>query len=92
MIPVNEFCEIHQIEASFIHSVYESGLIELITIEKTYYIPHDEIKELESIVHLCNDMDVNLEGAEIIRHLLKKINNMHEEIIKLKNRLDFFEG
>lgn len=92
MISVNEFCEIHEVETSFIYSVYESGLIELTTIEETEYIPHDEIKELETIVNLCDEMDVNLEGAEIIQRLLKRINSMHDEIIGLKNRLDFYEG
>lgn len=91
MIPVNDICTIHRVEASFIQSVQASGLVEIVTVEEQQYILEDDLKELESIVRLYNEMDINLEGVEVIRHLLQRINTMHDEIISLKNRLDFYE-
>lgn len=91
MISVSEFCTCHQIEWSFVQSVYESGLIDLRTVGDETFIPENDVKELETVVHLCNDMDINLEGVEVIRRLIERIDGMHEEIIRLQNRLDFYE-
>ena len=91
LISVNDICTIHRLETSFMQSVQATGLIEIVTIEEEQYIFEDDLKELESIVRLYNDMDVNLEGVEVIHRLLQRINTMHNEIITLKNRLDFYE-
>lgn len=91
MILVSDFCNYHEVEYSFIQSVEESGLIEITTIDDRQYIPQEDLKELESIICMYYDMDVNLEGVEIIKHLLKKMDTMHAEIVRLNNRLDFYE-
>ena len=91
MIPANEFCVNHNIEFSWFLSLQENGLIEITTIEDTVYIPASRLNELERIVRLYNDLDINLEGIQTITHLLKQMNDMHHEIISLKNRLRLYE-
>ncbi len=92
MIPANEFCACHNIEISFINSLQEAGLIEITTMQEIEYIPENQLNELEKIVHLYYELDINLEGIETINHLLKRINDMHDEITLLKNRLRLYEG
>ncbi len=87
-----EFCANHNIEVSFIRSVQEIGLIEITVIEETGYIHVNQLQELERIIHLYNELDINLEGIETIFHLLHRITHMQDEIKILKNRLRFYEG
>lgn len=91
LIPVSEFCTIHKIEISFIHSLNEYGLIEIISQEETAYIHHEQISQLEKMMRLHYDLDINLEGIDAIAHLLKRVENMNEEMVSLKNRLRLYE-
>jgi hypothetical protein len=91
LIPVDQFCMQHQIEFSFISSLQESGLIEVTGNEEEKFIPADRLRELEKMVMLHYDMDINLEGIEVISYLLERLNGMHDEIVQLKNRLALYE-
>jgi MerR HTH family regulatory protein len=91
LIAVNEFCTHHNIEIRFIHSLQESGLIELTTIQESGFIHTNQLRQLEKWVRLYYEMDINLEGIETITHLLQRINNMQDEIIGLRNRLRLYE-
>ena len=91
LIPVNTFCTHHQIEVSFIHSLQQFGLIEIITVEETTFIPEDKIYELEQFVRLHRELDINLEGIDAITHLLQRLKKMQEDVLRLQNRLSRFE-
>jgi hypothetical protein len=92
LIPINEFCTIHNIETSFITSIRKTGLIEITIIEKEEYIHTSQLQELEKIVHLYYELDINLEGIETISHLLRRINDLQNEITALNNRLRLYES
>jgi chaperone modulatory protein CbpM len=85
LIPVNDFCMYHNIEYSFINSLESSGLISVMSVQQSAFIPVDEMPKLEKFVRLHYDLDINLEGIETINYLLEKIEAMQEEILKLKN-------
>jgi hypothetical protein len=88
LMPVNEFCIHYNAEFSFVHSLHQSGLIEITTIENTAFINKEELYNLEKFIHLHYDMDINLEGIEAINHLLQRINNMQLQINQLRNKLE----
>jgi hypothetical protein len=92
LIPANEFCNSHNIEISFINSLQEAGLVEITIIKETEYIPESQLHALEKIVRLYYDLDINLEGIETVIHLLRRINDMQDEITLLKNRLRLYES
>ncbi len=91
MVPVNTFCIHHHVDFSFIDSLQRFGLIEVITVEETTFIPADKINELEKLVRLYHELDINLEGIDVITHLLDRVKKMQEEIISLQNRLSLYE-
>ncbi len=91
MVAAHEFCISHNVEISFLHSLGESGLLEIITIEEAAFINRDHLPELEKLVRLHYDMDINLEGIETIHHLLQQIKTMQNEMNALKNRLRMYE-
>ena len=92
LIPTIAFCTNHEIEISFISSLRETGLIEIIRIEETEYIDESQLVQLEKIVRFYYDLGINLEGIETINHLLDRMNDMQGEIIALKNRLRLYES
>ena len=91
LIPAIEFCEKYHVEVSFIGTLRESGLVEIVVVEETEYIPLSELEQLEKIVRLYYDLDINMEGIETVIHLLGRIDQMQEEINELRNRLRLYE-
>jgi len=91
LIAAELFCSSHGIAVSFVIALYESGLIELVVLEDTKYIPAGQLARLEKMVRLHYEMDINLEGIESINHLLQRIYRQEEEINLLKNRLRLYE-
>jgi len=92
LIPANEFCVHHNIGISFISSLHENGLIKITTIEETIYIHKNQLPELEKMICFYSELDINIEGIETITHLLKRINELQNEISNLKTRLGIFES
>ncbi|MGK2861192.1 MAG: chaperone modulator CbpM [Chitinophagaceae bacterium] len=90
-VAAREFCMSHNVEISFIHSLCESGLLEVITEEENIFINPEHLPELEMWVRFHYDMEINLEGIEAIQHLLHKIKTMQQEMNELKNRLGLYE-
>ncbi len=92
LIAVNEFCVNHNIEISFITLLQQNGLIEISTIESQYFVEKEQLPQLEKFVRFYYDLDINLEGIETITCLLQRIENLQNEITKLKNRLHFYDA
>lgn len=92
MILVNEFCMHHQIDISFVQSLQQSGLIEIIQIEKTFCVHRDQLPDLEKMARLYYEMDINMEGIETISYLLNRMNAMQQQIMQLNNRLQQYEN
>ena len=91
MIFLDEFCTSHQIEVSFVRSLEEHGLIQTIVVNETLCIQENELPKLERIMRLHNELNINSEGIDAIINLLKRIENMQNEIIELRNKLNFHE-
>lgn len=91
LIRVDEFCNKHNIEISFISELQHTGLIEIKTIDESGFILSGQLQQLERIVRLHFELDINMEGIETISHLLKRINSMQDDIIALRNKLRLYE-
>jgi hypothetical protein len=91
LIAVDKFCASHNIEISFISSLEQNGLIEITNIKETGYIDAGQLQQLEKYIRFYYEMDINLEGIETITHLLRRIDQMQDEIIMLRNRLRLYE-
>ena len=92
LIPANEFCLHHNIEVSFINSLREYGLVECTIIDNAPFVAATQLKELEKFIRLYYELDINLEGIDAIIHLLKKLENMQNEMAILKNKLRLYEA
>jgi hypothetical protein len=90
LILAQEFCSHHQVEMDFIYSLREYGLVQVINNEGTEYLSSEELSELEKIVRLHYDLNVNMEGIDVILHLLKQLEDSHTQMLELQNQLKFY--
>lgn len=92
VIRVDEFCLKYTIEETFVFSLEEYGLIELVEVDESKCIPLHQLQVIEKFSHLHYDLNINLDGIDAIRHLLQKIEILQGEIRQLKNQLSVYEN
>ena len=92
IMPVQLFCTHYNVEYSFIDALQEVGLIELVTVDETQCIKEEQISELERIMRLHYDLDINMEGIDVVFNLLRQLEDLQEELRSVKNRLNLYEG
>jgi len=90
LIPANEFCSHHHVEMNFIYSLQEYGLIEIVREEENDYVSADRLNELEKMIRLHYDLHINMEGIDVILHLLKQLEDAQKEVNELRNQLKFY--
>jgi chaperone modulatory protein CbpM len=91
LIPADDFCMHYNVEQTFIHSLHDAGLVQLTTIEERYFIPPSELPNLEKFSRFHYDLEVNIEGIEVISNLLEQINEMQHQMRDLKQKLSLYD-
>jgi len=91
LIPLQTICTHYQVEIPFINSLGEIGLIEINTIEEVHYIHQDQIRDIEKMIRIHHELDVNIEGIDVVFNLLQRINDLQEELKQARNRLKIYE-
>lgn len=90
-ILIEEYCRYTLVERSFLQSLQELGLIEIIQQGEAYYLDPEQITTIEKYSEWHYDLDINAEGIDAMQALLLRIERMHQEIRNLKSRLTLFE-
>ena len=91
LILVNQLCAHYQVEISLFSELQDFGIIEILTIEDSYFIHEDKISVVEKVVRMQKDLNINLEGIDTVLNLLDKINDLQTELNTVKNRLRLYE-
>ncbi len=92
LILAQTICSHYSIEVSFVDALSQMGLIQIEIIEQSQYIHQDQISDLEKIIRLHNELNVNLEGIDIVFNLLRKEEELRQQLTTLKNRLRLYEN
>lgn len=90
LIPANEFCLHYHVEMTFIHSLQEYGLLETVMQEETVFIPSAHLCELERLARLHYDLNINMEGIDVILHLLQRLQQAQHEAAGLRDKLKMY--
>lgn len=85
LIAVEECCTIYNIEFTFLESLNDFGLIEIVPVENNRFLPEDQLRDLERMIRLHYELDINMAGIDAISHLLKRLHDLQEEVRRLKN-------
>jgi hypothetical protein len=91
LIPTDTVCLHYNIDLSFVDDLYNIGLIEIEIIEQQQFIHVDQIGDLEKMIRLHQELNVNLEGIDVVLNLLKKEQELKQELNQVRNRLRLYE-
>jgi chaperone modulatory protein CbpM len=91
-ITIREYCVYHHTDESFIKALEQSGLITMEPAGSEPVIPYDQLEALERFTRWYNELDLNVEGIEVVGHLLQKIDVMQRHIQELEGKLRGYEG
>ena len=92
LIAITTLCSNYEIEISFIDALYKTGLIQIVIIERDQFIHRDQINDLEKMIRLYHELNLNIEGIDVVFNLLEKEKELREELNVLKNRLRLYEN
>ena len=92
LILIEKLCLHYKVELSFFDAIENIGLIKIETVEQNKFIHQDKMGYLEKIIRLHYELNVNIEGIDIVLNLLKKEIELREELNSLKNRLRLYEN
>ena len=88
-ISVKQFCLYHKIPSDFIDALSRYELIEIIKIDNSIHIQIEEVNKIKRLMRLHYHLNINFEGIDVIDNLTSQIESLQEELITLKNRLEF---
>lgn len=91
LILIDHFCQHHGIEPSFILALQEFDMIEIVVSEEKQYFSAAQLAKIEKIIRLHHELEINLEGIDIIMNLLEQLEDYKSQLASARNRLDFFE-
>ena len=87
LVHIAHFCANCDIEYAFIQSLNNVGLIDIIILDNHKYFSADQLKDVERALRIHNELDVNLEGIDVIFNLIKQIDTLQNELTIANNRL-----
>ena len=79
-----ELVRIYNVEITFFDSLEEAGLLKTETENDTKYLMFDELSTFEKFTNWHYDLEVNLAGLEVIKHLLDQLERLREENLTLR--------
>ena len=80
-----DICESNQIEQTFIQELHRNGLIEIIILEDQEYLEEEQILIVEKFSTWHYELELNVQGIEVVQQLLEKIEDLQQEIRFLKS-------
>jgi hypothetical protein len=92
LILIETLCPHYEIEISFFEDLFSHGLINIEIIEERRFIHQDDISDLEKMIRLYYELNVNIEGIDIVFNLLQKEKELRDELNAVKNRLRLYEN
>ena len=91
LIIISEYCVRSQIEPEFIFNLQEAGLIELLEQDDEFYIETSQLRNLERYTRWHYELSINVEGIDVIQNLMNRIDEMQDEITRLKSMLKLID-
>lgn len=90
-VPIQTVCSHYQVEESFMHHLMEYGFIETIFDGQTTCIEMEQLQKIEKIIRMYHELELNMEGIDVIFNLLQKIMTLQDELALTRDRLRIYE-
>lgn len=90
-ILLRSFSRHAHIEDEFIRTLHEFGLITVAEKDNEEVIDENQISEIERFFRLHTDLGINYEGLDVIAEMLKRVEQLEQEMDLLRKRLRLYE-
>lgn len=90
-ILIQHYCETTSVDPEFIEQLFEYGLIQHLEHGDAPAIHQEELPTIERMVRLHYDLEINLEGLQVIAHMREKMIQMQKQMMDLERKLKRFE-
>tara|TARA_R110002073_G_scaffold72537_1_gene177644 strand:- start:674024 stop:674320 length:297 start_codon:yes stop_codon:yes gene_type:complete len=90
-IAIEQFCSYYNVPISFLDRLKEYELVEIVEVQTTQCVAKEQISDIEKLMRLHFDLEINMEGLDVVNKLLKRVENLQTEITNLSNRLRLYE-
>ena len=91
LFAITTYCSLHGVDHSFIASLQDEGLISITVEDNDEYIEEEQLPDLEIYTRWHHEMGINTKGIDVIRNLVSRLREAHNELNSLKNRLKLYE-
>ncbi|MFA5651688.1 MAG: chaperone modulator CbpM [Proteiniphilum sp.] len=88
----SECLRIYEVDESFLESLRDAGLIQVIDQDDDRFIEYDDLSDLEQFIRWHYEMDINVEGIDALRHMLQRVRSLQSEIERLGSELRFYKS
>ncbi|MBZ0098120.1 MAG: chaperone modulator CbpM [Taibaiella sp.] len=92
LITAKDFCTHHNVSYTFITTLEEAGLTQLVSIEEELFIDNEHIGRLEKLARLHRDLDIDMEGMAAIARLLQQVEELQQEVRTLSQKLRLYSN
>jgi DNA-binding PadR family transcriptional regulator len=86
---LSDLCIHYQVELPFIHRLSDYGLVEVTFVDGLFYLSPEGVARLERVIRIHTELEVNLEGIDVILNLLDQIEHLKAQVSELQTRLIF---
>lgn len=91
VVALNHFCELHEVELTFVEELDTLGIIEIVQLANERFLKLEEISVVERCIRLHCDLNINAEGIITVAHLIDTVEELNEELRRLRSRLRVYE-
>ena len=91
LISIQKISIHHHLDEQFIESIESFQLVEFVEKDSDKYVYVEQLPTLEKIIRLYYDLEVNMQGIDVINNMLNKMDAMHKNIQQLQNKLKLYE-
>jgi hypothetical protein len=90
-IAIDELCRHYEVDRCLLIEMKEIGIIEVVSVSGSDCIRLEQVTKLEKTLRLQEDLNLNLEGIDVVFNLLQQIDDLNAELLELRNRLRLYE-
>lgn len=91
IISITNFCTHYDVPLAFIDALEEVQLIEIEIIDNSKFIHISHIQIIEKLIRLHFELEINIEGLDVVNNLLQQVSNLQNENLDLRSRLKIYE-
>lgn len=90
-IALELICSSHELDVHFFEDLGDLGLIEITHFDAAPFIHREFVSEAEKMIRLHRELELNAQGVETVFRLLNKIEELQQQLMEARSRLNLYE-